>query len=715
MKKWKALAIFVMSAMMTFSAAACDQLNLGGLLGGNSTPAESVDNSSSSEDSSLEDSSLEDSSSSVENEDPWAAYETIMVAEALELCGAPGNLTTERYYIRAKVDSVTNPMFGAMVISDETGSISVYNSMNADGSVEYSAMTEKPYKDDEVLVYCTLQNFNGSKEIKSAWIIDFKKAEIDVNEGDYVEMSIAQAREAAEGDGVKVDGVVARITYAFGQVPCGVYLVDETQSIYVYDGDLAGRVEIGNEITILGSKTYWVLDSEQANATEFGYNGCCQLENVTLVSNDDGNHDFDKTWIPESTVKAILETPVSENITTTIYKVNALVKKVPGSGFTNYYFYDLDGKTGGYTYTQCNGSDFTWVDQYDGKICTVYLSAINAKSTASECFFRLLPVEVIDENFVFDTANAAKYAVDYVGLPQFIDTYTGDPALAMETSVDSELLGFEGATLSYASSDEDVIYFEVTNDGVVMHCGANGVATITITGVYGDVSYEDTFEITVEKSEDIQALTVAEAIAAAVGTEVTVRGIVGPSLVNQSGFYLFGEDGSMISILCDASFFDGLQVGNEIVLSGTRNLKTKGGTNYFGQTHISDVELLANYYGAHEYSTEKFVTGMTGADFYGLAATTDYSTTVFVLEGVYTVRDKGFYKEVKLVCGSTELTLYCSGDGQYSWLNDYKDQELVFEVAACNWNSKSFWAGCILAVRTADGKIINQLNFTTKI
>ena len=710
MKKWKALAIFVMSAMMTLSTAACDQLDLGGLLGGNSTPTESVDSSSSSEDS-----SLEDSSSSVENEDPWAAYETITVAEALALCGEPGNLTTERYYIRAKVDSVTNAMFGAMVISDETGSISVYNSASADGSVEYSAMTEKPYKDDEVLLYCTLQNFNGSKEIKSAWIIDFKRAEIDVNEGDYVEMSIAQAREAAEGDGVKVDGVVARITYAFGQVPCGVYLVDETQSIYVYDGDLAARVEIGNQITILGSKTYWVLDSEQANATEFGYNGCCQLENVTLVSNDDGNHEFDKTWIPESTVKAILETPVSENITTTIYKVNALVKKVPGSGFTNYYFYDLDGTTGGYTYTQCNGSDFTWLDQYDGKICTVYLSAINAKSTASECFFRLLPVEVIDENFVFDTANAAKYAVDYVGLPQFVSMYTGDPALTMETSVDSQLLGFEGASLSYASSDEDVVYFEVTNDGVVMHCGANGVATITITGVYGEGSYEATFEITVEKSDEIQALTVAEAIAATVGTEVTVRGIVGPSLVNQTGFYLFGEDGSMISVLCNADFFDGLQVGHKIVLSGIRNLKTKGGSNYFGQTHISDAKLLANYYGAHEYSTEKFVTDKTGADFYGLAATTDYSTTVFVLEGVYTVRDKGYYKEVKLVCGTTELTLYCSGDGQYSWLNDYIGQTMTFEVAACNWNSKTFWAGCVLAVRTADGKIVNQLNFTTKI
>ncbi|MBQ5834044.1 MAG: hypothetical protein IIW36_04440, partial [Clostridia bacterium] len=30
-------------------------------------------------------------------------YDTVTIAEALELCGEPGNITTERYYIRATV------------------------------------------------------------------------------------------------------------------------------------------------------------------------------------------------------------------------------------------------------------------------------------------------------------------------------------------------------------------------------------------------------------------------------------------------------------------------------------------------------------------------------------------------------------------------------------------------------------------------------------
>jgi hypothetical protein len=57
--------------------------------------------------------------------------------------------------------------------------------------------------------------------------------------------------------------------------------------------------------------------------------------------------------------------------------------------------------------------------------------------------------------------------------------------------------------------------------------------------------------------------------------------------------------------------------------------------------------------------------------------------------------------------------LYCSGAAQYSWLNEFANQEVVLEIAACNWNDKNYWRGCVLAVRTADGKVFNTLNFDT--
>lgn len=125
----------------------------------------------------------------------------------------------------------------------------------------------------------------------------------------------------------------------------------------------------------------------------------------------------------DSTVKEMIDTPFSENVTTTIFKVNALVKKVDGHNFVNYYFYDIDGTTGSYTYTQCNGNDFDWLDEFDGKICTVYLSAMNAKASRSGCVWRFLPIEVKDEGYTFDLNKSAEFAVKYFGINQFFAAY----------------------------------------------------------------------------------------------------------------------------------------------------------------------------------------------------------------------------------------------------------------------------------------------------
>ncbi len=644
--------------------------------------------------------------------EPVTGYETITVAKALELCGEPGNLTEERYYIRATIKSIDNAQCGAMTIEDETGSIYVYGTYSADGSIGYSQMDQKPYAGDEVLLHCTLQNYNGTKEVKNARLIEFKHIEQNFDETDYTEMSIADARKTEKGRKIKTDGVVARITYAFGMVPSGVMLVDETGSIYVYDADLAARVKIGNKITILADKTYWILDTEQNNASKFGYNGCNQLENVKLVSNDESTENpIDFGWVTETTVKDLIETPVTEDITTCIYKVTAMVRKVEGKGFVNYYINDLDDKTGSYVYTQCSGSDFAWLDQYDGKICTVYLTALNAKSTASECFFRLYPVAVENNGFTFDPKNTAEHVVKYYGIDQFNAAYTGDPALELITSVSSDLLGFEGAKLTYSSSANFVVAFADESGKTVFHCLKTGSAEITVSCTYEGVTYSEKITVTVTANENYDYDDIQTVIESTKGTEVTVKGIVGPSLVNQSGFYLIDQTG-IIAVLVDASVFEGISVGDEIVLKGTRSVKYKDGTNTFGQSHLSDVEILANYYGGHDYPTDVFTENKTLADFYALDVTKDYTTTVYVVKATVDLVETNYYTSIKLTDGATSVSLYCSGVGQYSWLKPYAGQEVTLELIPCNWNGKTYYAGCVLAVRTADGKVVNQLNFT---
>jgi uncharacterized protein YdeI (BOF family) len=570
-------------------------------------------------------------------------------------------------------------------------------------------MTDKAFEGDEVLLHCIISNYQGTIQVKNARLIDYIHVEEEIDESDYTQMTVAEAREAAEGTKVKVTGVVARITYANGMVPSGVILVDGTSSIYVYDSNVAGRVSIGNEISVLASKTYWVLETEQTNADKYGYVGCNQLENATLVSNDKGNHDFDKSWIAETTVKEIMDTPVTEDVTTLIFKVTAQVKRVDGNGFINYYINDLDGYTGTYTYTQCSGSDFAWLDAFDGKICTVYVMALNAKSTASGCAWRFLPVAVVDEGFDPATVNFAENAVKLYAVGQFLSKYTGNPAMELMTSVDNELLGYTGATLSYVSSDPSVISI----DGNVMNCHKTGTIAITVTAEHNGVTYSEdvTIEVEIEQAE-VEYSSVADAIAANVGDTVTVKGIVGPSLVNQDGFYLIDETG-IIAILTDVETLASLEVGYEVILEGTRYFKYKsGGAGDRGNTCINEAKVVVNNYGSHEYSTASFDGVLTLAEWVALDVAIDYTTCVYTVTATVELVETAYYTNIKLVDGNDYINLYCSSGKQYKWLQQFAGQTITMEIAPCNWSNKNVYPGCVLSVILEDGtKIINTLNF----
>lgn len=522
--------------------------------------------------------------------------------------------------------------------------------------------------------------------------------------------TVADAREAEVGETVEVTGVVAAITYAFGQVPSGIILVDDTGSIYIYGENLAGSVIKGDKITVSATKTYWILEDEAENAAKFGYRGCCQLENPTLLWRD-GGYVYNKEWIAETTVKDIMDNPKENDITSRIFKVTALVRRVEGTGFTNYYIFDLDGETGSYAYTQCSGADFKWLDKFDGKICTVYLTALNAKSTNGECFYRLLPIEVIDEGFTFDTATTPAHVLKYYGLDQFESSYTADPALELIPSVSSSLLGFENATLTYTSSDSAVVSITAEGGVPVMHCVGDGTATVTVTATWqGHTESADvTVTVALDRTE-YQFVRVEDAIAAELDEVVTVGGIVGPSLVNQDGFYLIDETG-VIAVKATRDVISTLSIGNKVILTGKRDFWHKSGATS-GQICLTGCEVVVNYYGTHDYSTETFTEGFTLADFYDLNVN-DLSqvTRVYVLRATVNVVSTSYYTKIELTHEGTTVSLYCSGAGQYAWLQQFAGTEVTLELAPCNWNSKNYYTGCVLAVYTDDGKVLNQLNF----
>jgi len=322
-----------------------------------------------------------------------------------------------------------------------------------------------------------------------------------------------------------------------------------------------------------------------------------------------------------------------------------------------------------------------------------------------DCFWRFLPVAVKDEGFDPASVNAAEHAVKYYGLPQFQKSYSGDPALQLLTSIDAPLLKVTGAKLSYTSGNEGVISVKDN----VMHCLKTGSADITVTGSYGGKTYSEKISISVKVETGSQNYpTVSEAISASVDSKVTVKGIVGPSLVNKTGFYLIDKTG-VIAVETTADILSTLKIGNEVVLEATRAINSNGGN---GQTCLKNAVVVLNNYGNHSYPTDAFKGSISVKDFYALNVSEDHTTSVYTMKATVKLEESAYYTNISLTDGSTSIRLYCSSASQYNWLKAYAGQEITVEIAPCNWNSKTYYTGCVLAVVNADGsKVLNTLNF----
>lgn len=634
-------------------------------------------------------------------------YNTVSLSDAKADFAGSGDIFAS-YTLKLTVRSVKDEDEGSLSVFDESGNgyLGMLYMSGSNGSrINFPDFPEAVDEGDIIIVKGNLKEDESGKVIVwRAELLFLEKAELEAD-------TILKIRDFEDGTEVIASGTVAAIAYSGGSSlePCGVILVDSTSSIYVYDKAIAKSVKVGNTITVEGTIGHWVLDNEKANAEKFGYSGSCQIENAALVDNDGKTTDFDKSWIEEISVKELLEIPVTENVTTKLYKVNALVREVQGGGFVNYYFFDIDGETGTYAYTQCNGKDFSWVGEFDGKFCTVYITPLNAKSTDSDCYFRFLPVQVIDEGYKFDTADAPEYAVKYHGITQLKGSYTGDPALNLISEVSSELLGFEGVSISYLSSDESIIKFTKTADGYIMNCPGFGKATVTVVATYGTSEYSETIEIVIEEPAEMPSITPEQAILAAEGEEITVKGIVGPSFVhtNRRGFYIIGEDGGVIAVsFANVDDLKDIAIGNTVFIKGTRAyIKDNTDKEINRHVMIDEAALLANLYGEAQIPENAITEGASLSDI----KATENTTAIFRVSA--TVKYQEINQFVKNYYADGE-TLYSSDAlSQYSFLSPFDGQKVTLLVSVTNWNGKQYK---ITAVGVeADGKTIyNEYSFT---
>ena len=643
----------------------------------------------------------------------------LTVSEAVALANQVGTEgTSEKQYVTGTVKSISNPTYGEMYITDGVKDLYVYGVYSSDGTTKYSDLTTKPYTNDEVFLYGFVKTYNGNPEMGQSWLMKMVSHQDDVDVHDYESMNINNARGAANNSKVLVQGVVATITYSNGKVPSGVYLVDDTSSIYVYSPEIAGRVEVGEEVKVAGVKTEYILESELGYAQTFGYQGSIQLDKAIFVSSLGKNKDFIKSWMQETTMKNIMETPLTNNITTLIYKVTAIVNKVPGTGFVNYYINDLDNETGSYVYTLCNGSDFNYLDAYDGKICTVYVAVHNAKSTNSGIFYRLMPIKV-EENTSFSMTDEqkAQFALDYYASKQFLAEYSSDPSLELLTSVDNEYIPFTDVAVAYTSNSE-LVTFNEENDKLVMHI-ANGVAqvNVTMTATYNEVTANKVISFKVIDSVLPETESIADVINEEDGTSVCVKGIVMSSLVNQTGFYI--NDGTgVIAVRTTKEEMEGIAIGNEVVMEGSRKHVVKSGSSNVGQSCIDNATCVANLFGNHPYDKSTFITNKTFDEIVtsekNKQATEDLTCNVYVAN--CHLRKSGSQYSTNYYLSNAahdkEFLLYAGSGAQYSAFDAFSDdREITVEFMLVDWNTKSEYRACIVSASDGTTTILNTLNF----
>ena len=197
-----------------------------------------------------------------------------------------------------------------------------------------------------------------------------------------------------------------------------------------------------------------------------------------------------------------------------------------------------------------------------------------------------------------------------------------------------------------------------------------------------------------------------EAIATENGTEVTVKGIVGPSLANQKGFYIIDNTG-VIAVRTSVDTLATLEIGNEIIITGTKKLSK----DTDGQIVIDSASLVQNNYGSYDYATDSFITGKTLADVVALDGAYSHTTEVYVITGTIKRESTAYSTNTFVVDGDASFMLYAGGPANYKWLEAYVGQTLTIELAVCDWNAKGN-KGCVLSITTEDGtRVLNEGNF----
>jgi len=524
--------------------------------------------------------------------------------------------------------------------------------------------------------------------------------------------TISQIKKLPTEGFVITTGIVAFIVYGTEKnVPVGFYLFDETDAIYVHSSEYAETLKVGNKVEVSGEYTKYIDQNSLTSAEMAGYTGAKQIV-PTSVKTDGEIYEVPTSFIEDHSIANLCSIPVSENITSNVYKVVAKVRKSVGNGFVNYYFDDLNGVNSYYAYTTANGKDLAWLEEYDGSIRECYIAIHNCKLSASGNFWRIVPIQILDEVEVTDE-EYMEYSLDRLA-NQFIDHYDSPCSFDL-VNTDEKLAG---SSVCYSSNFEGVTF---TNDGYTIHLefGEEKVTmAVTISLTYNGKTLTRVveFEAAMVKPT-IETITIEEARKAAKGEKVTIEGyIVGflylAGTSKPAGFELIDDTSSIavfVSTAVDTNTdITKLSIGEFVYVEGYGDLyQPREDHNHTGSIRLNNAEVLYHDWQEHELPTHA-IEEVVFKDLVNNPSDNNITNMVFKTQ-IYVEKSSGSYVNYyihDIHDPSLSTIVYSQNSGkngpaEYEWLKPYAgkcvEAYVTLRIGAVS-SGKFIWKAGVLQV-----------------
>jgi len=517
---------------------------------------------------------------------------------------------------------------------------------------------------------------------------------------------------------VQVKGVILKHVYTGQGTPyiTGFYLIDETGSVYIYGEDFAKSLEDNQEISLKGKIAYYIPETDSVAAESAGYKGALQLISPTLIESVlDGasipTNSINNSW----DINDIQKNELTNDITGNVYELHGKVIVSEQPGYTNYYLQSLDLSTTLPFYTQSNGKDYKWLDEYSDQYVDMYVVIMNGKPSRNE--WRALPVKVLSlytptaDDYcrygnlrMMDTYFSDKYTEDIT-----ISVPKADPDVAGLTysfSVDSTV-----SNISISTTDIDNVI------NITIPSEENSVE-LKITSNYSETSLTDANYITLAPKSAASTMTLSEVRNQEDGTEVTAEGIVTrityKSGDKRLGFIIQDATGSMIiyNNLDTMANLDDIEEGNKVVVKGTfghyikaDDAEKAAALGYKGDTQISDVEILNNDNKINDMFDSSINKDKSVSDIVVIDPSTDPVGNIYQCSAVIEKTATAYYTAYRISDpddSSKSLSLYSQMQGsEFKFLdeNDGNEVTLNFAIQNIKYSSGSFsWRICAINV-----------------